>query len=1540
MKHWTLYLRLCLLALACNAEDGAWLKTYPPWSEPGTPTYDAPHVWFPILGPLTRHGCFPSRYMSMRIAVSHLNRRDSTFCPAISRIQNNFQVSYELFDTNANGVGAVEALLTPTLKLGNRTKVVLGPNSSGSSRSAANLLTVFGIPNLSWSATSSSLSDKFAYPYFSRVVAPDAVAMAMIADFLSTFIGNKANMIFSDADFSAGQAQDFRDAAVDAYRMDVQSFSFPNSGSGGSAISQENLLVVSQRLESIRQTLCRVVFASAINEEAWGLVRSAFDAGMVQAYGWVWVGGDGFAGGQYNGDLSRTAAFAGFIYVVANSAGPNFAAFSERWSQDMPSTETPEFFEFPICHGGVICSDHPEHNNFNTSGQREDLICNSFSPLAYDAVIFMAMVADVLLGDSSNPRHPDSLTAEDWANGFLLMQKEEYAFDCLTGYVTLDEKHDRRMGMSYFNLHAGSLAPVQVVTWSPSTGYTWVIGETLVWPSSWNGTITDSAGPPFIPSGNPPECAAGFELLDDSCVECLPGRYSVGERGMPCMLCETGKFQAAVGASGCMDCSPGFVASTGQSECEPCPPGSGTLGRAGEPECTSCERGRFQNLPGQAECEDCVYGATSELGALSCFNCSVGSSTEGEQGAEECLPCEAGMYADKEGQAHCLLCPVGTYSEGNGNIACTPCGDGGDLWSTMQTVISSTGQEEWLPFVGARNLSSCGCSAGARLVDKDVCSSCTEGWDCRGMDDVRIAEGYFAAFQSTSVFRCHGDEMRCIGGVVGATCASGRRGLTCAECEDGMTPGNNGACESCGGSDLAPFILAVVAGVLLLAVAYHIIDTQNRATQSHAVLLCAMTLGMLVTLTQQLGVVSMLSVNWVEPLSSMMEFFQVLSLDVKILRLNCVSSQGPVQRYATKLSVILMVILCMLVIHVVVVLMRHEGQFRQQMHSMIGSIGTLFMVFYISVTSIVLAPLQCESHPNGKWTIRSFQSILCWDSEEHVTMLALSIVAFLLVPVAYYVGCIVVVRQFLPRMQRGDTVFLKAFAFLFFRFRAECYAYVLIIMMKSFLVACVLALPDTVTQIFILEVILLVGCFLTLYYMPWRVFEANLLDCASGGAALLTVCLSSLFVESKNTKGIAWLAFVVIVGILLLTPTVILLGVYKRFRKLKPFQFFLSHHKASSGAYTRLLKLHLVQRHAVKREVFVDSDNLDNLDKLFDYVGSDTEVFVIVGTDTVFSRPWCVGEMCMAHLKSLKSCIISLPSCKLPDDEFIREFTRVLVGSVEVLTENGMTLEMLQQALSWTTKLPRISAPGAVVNDVMEGIVDYLLKRTFSDDVVSVDAKRTTCMAMNGILFDWNNLEAASTAHLIVKMLTPMLSHKIERIPSVIVAPSLPKSLVRLAVICTNGILENPDVLKVLAELKHNSVFLLPVIAEQTFRFPTRNAAEQLARILPDTKRGEIQALTMVVLDLFKEIAVTFIAQSANEQMLQLGASDMSKRLQHKARHSGRNKSPSGSLSVTFEDTQVPANVSVSNTPIAETAMSNLPSSRADDDAICWERDC
>eukprot|EP00971_Amphidinium_carterae_P345017 6485731-Amphidinium_carterae.2 len=33
---------------------------------------------------------------------------------------------------------------------------------------------------------------------------------------------------------------------------------------------------------------------------------------------------------------------------------------------------------------------------------------------------------------------------------------------------------------------------------------------------------------------------------------------------------------------------------------------------------------------------------------------------------------------------------------------------------------------------------------------------------------------------------------------------------------------------------------------------------------------------------------------------------------------------------------------------------------RQQLHSLVGSVGTLFMVFYISVTSTVLEPLQCQ----------------------------------------------------------------------------------------------------------------------------------------------------------------------------------------------------------------------------------------------------------------------------------------------------------------------------------------------------------------------------------------------------------------------------------------------------------------------------------------------------------------------------------------------------------------------------------------------------
>ena len=58
---------------------------------------------------------------------------------------------------------------------------LIGPGSSSSSIQVQNLLSIFTIPQIGYSATSSDLSDKSLYKYFVRVVPPDRYqAQAMI----------------------------------------------------------------------------------------------------------------------------------------------------------------------------------------------------------------------------------------------------------------------------------------------------------------------------------------------------------------------------------------------------------------------------------------------------------------------------------------------------------------------------------------------------------------------------------------------------------------------------------------------------------------------------------------------------------------------------------------------------------------------------------------------------------------------------------------------------------------------------------------------------------------------------------------------------------------------------------------------------------------------------------------------------------------------------------------------------------------------------------------------------------------------------------------------------------------------------------------------------------------------------------------------------------------------------------------------------------------------------------------------------------------
>eukprot|EP00971_Amphidinium_carterae_P139635 2766351-Amphidinium_carterae.1 len=219
-----------------------------------------------------------------------------------------------------------------------------------------------------------------------------------------------------------------------------------------------------------------------------------------------------------------------------------------------------------------------------------------------------------------------------------------------------------------------------------------------------------------------------------------------------------------------------------------------------------------------------------------------------------------------------------------------------------------------------------------------------------------------------------------------------------------MTPSSGGRCEPCSDSDKAPAIIAAVC-VALWLLALYLLTAVHRNGKSHglSVVLVAIAGGQLVTTLQQMGIVGMLAIDWEEPLKSMLQSVQMLTLDLPRLKVNCVGSISALGRYMFKLSLLLLAVLFTCLIHFLKVVLRHEGRFSKHTWTLAAALAALLSVSYITVATTVLEPLQCKGHPNRKWTLPG-QSIICWESDEHRAMLVVGALVFFFGPVLFLVS--------------------------------------------------------------------------------------------------------------------------------------------------------------------------------------------------------------------------------------------------------------------------------------------------------------------------------------------------------------------------------------------------------------------------------------------------------------------------------------------------------------------------------------------------------
>jgi len=80
------------------------------------------------------------------------------------------------------------------------------------------------------------------------------------------------------------------------------------------------------------------------------------------------------------------------------------------------------------------------------------------------------------------------------------------------------------------------------------------------------------------------------------------------------------------------------------------------------------------------------------------------------------------------------------------------------------------------------------------------------------------------------------------------------------------------------------------------------------------------------------------------------------------------------------------------------------------------------------------------------------------------------------------------------------------------------------------------------------------------------------------------------------------------------------------------FKAFLSHHKMDRGSFSRLLQLELGGFVDSRARIFLDSDNLVNLDTLMQTVREKTDMLIVIDSEFVWWRPWVIGEITQASM--------------------------------------------------------------------------------------------------------------------------------------------------------------------------------------------------------------------------------------------------------------------------------------------------------------------
>jgi hypothetical protein len=742
------------------------------------------------------------------------------------------------------------------------------------------------------------------------------------------------------------------------------------------------------------------------------------------------------------------------------------------------------------------------------------------------------------------------------------------------------------------------------------------------------------------------------------------------ERGLGVVGCPVGECLPLVFESaGVCTCNPQF--SGAACELGVCPAGAELLRNESSQllACRVCGADSFKPSPGNELCLTCPEGSVGAVDRTVC-ECEAGNYLARIGGEKEDAPSSSGRV-----QQACLRCPLGRFSASPGASECTACPD------LLQTT----------PFLGATSKEDCECREESFFAPGRGCVPCEEGLACPGGNQPPTqGRGYWVDVLNSdldgraySVIRCR-NKLECPASEELGACAEGRQGTGCGNCQDNHHKGKMGRCDPCSTGEVAPLVLTILLVAVGLALLYRYAN-MDPTKQPLTTVTVALTLGQLAAAVQTLGAFRNLQIEWVPPVDSLLDFLRLLVFDIQVIKAECVTGEDdPVKNYVMRLLLYPIFAACL---HVSLLALRTLLKKPEiDNDRILNSQGMVVLVVYISLALSVALPFQCIPNPNGSGSLASNPAVVCWDSETHSALAGLGVGGLLCYPVAILTMIIHITINQPALIASGQGLMLvRRFRWLFNRFTPERYYYGVIYIARGTMVAMVPVVfaGDSMVQVISMGSILILFAGLQSKLWPWRTEFANYSDLGINFGLLLCMMGAAFLVDVREGHGERVLGEFLFSTVILVF--VVALGVlgHTGYRRLQPgdgFGVFLCHHKGGAAVLGRYFKTKL-QAVSPGVKAFLDSDELEALDLIFDTVRSCTQNLLVLLTKETLHRMWCAGEIATAVANKIPIVLVACDDYIAPNEEALAQLGQVWTKEqMHTLNTYGVELQHITAA--------------------------------------------------------------------------------------------------------------------------------------------------------------------------------------------------------------------------------------------------------------------